>query len=79
MAALSANDAWTISGNGSVTEQWNGAQWTAVPPASALPADFRASGGFIWSGGSLSGLAGGPLFAVGNTDSETTILQQPQP
>ncbi len=79
VAALSANDAWAISGNGSVTEQWNGTQWTAVPPASALPADFRAAGGFIWSGGSLSGLAGGPLFAVGNTDNETTILQQPQP
>jgi hypothetical protein len=77
--ALSANDVWTINLNGSVTEQWNGTQWTAVPPASALPADFRSAGGFIWSGGSLSGLAGGPLFAVGNTDNETTILQQPQP
>ena len=79
VTALSANDAWAISENGSVTEQWNGTQWTAVPPASALPADFRTAGGFIWSGGSLSGRAGGPLFAVGNTDNETTILQQPQP
>jgi hypothetical protein len=79
VAALSANDAWAISLNGAVTEQWNGTQWTSVPPASALPADFRTAGGFIWSGGSLSGLAGGPLFAVGNTDNETTILQQPQP
>jgi hypothetical protein len=78
VAALSANDAWTISEHGSVTEQWNGTQWTAVPPASALPADFRTSGGTT-SGGSLSGLTGGPLFAVGNTDNETTILQQPQP
>jgi hypothetical protein len=77
--ALSANDVWAINLNGSVTEQWNGTQWTAVPPASALPAGFRTAGGFIWSGGSLSGLAGGPLFAVGNTDNETTILQQPQP
>jgi hypothetical protein len=77
--ALSVNDAWAISTNGSVTEQWNGTQWTAVPPASALPADFRTAGGFIWSDGSLSGLTGGPLFAVGNTDNETTILQQPQP
>ena len=33
----------------------------------------------IWSGGSLSGLAGGPLFAVGSADNETAILQQPQP
>ena len=78
VAALSANDAWAINLNGSVTEQWNGTQWTAVPPASALPAGFRTSGGFI-SGGSLSGLTGGPLFAVGNTDNATTILQQPQP
>jgi hypothetical protein len=77
--ALSANDVWAINLNGSVTEQWNGTQWTAVPPASALPADFRTAGGFIWSGGSLSGLTGGPLFVVGNTDNETTILQQPQP
>jgi hypothetical protein len=30
--------------------------------------------------GSLSGLTGGPLFAVGdNGDNQTTILQQPQP
>jgi hypothetical protein len=79
VAALSANDTWAISTNGSVTEQWNGTQWTAVPPASALPADFRTAGGFIWSGGSLSGLTGGSLFAVGNTDNETTILQQPRP
>ena len=79
VAALSANDAWAINLNGTVTEQWNGTQWTAVPPASTLPADFRVAGGFAWSGGSLSGLAGGPLFAVGNTDNETTILQQPLP
>jgi hypothetical protein len=77
--ALSANDVWTINLLGTVTEQWNGTQWTAVPPASALPTDFRTAGGFIWSGGSLSGLTGGPLFAVGNTDNDTTILQQPQP
>jgi hypothetical protein len=78
--ALSANDVWAINLTGSVTEQWNGTQWTAVPPASALPAGFRTAGGFNWSGASLSGLAGGPLFAVGsNADNETAILQQPQP
>jgi hypothetical protein len=76
--ALSANDVWAINLNGTVTEQWNGTQWTAVPPASALPAGFRTAGGSV-SGGSLSGLTGGPLFAVGNTDNETAILQQPQP
>jgi hypothetical protein len=80
VTALSANDAWAINLNGTVTEQWNGTQWTAVPPASALPADFRVAGGITF-GGSLSGLTGGPLFAVGNTDTnnETAILQQPQP
>jgi len=31
---------------------------------------LRTVGGFI-SGGSLSGLTGGPLFAVGSTDNET--------
>jgi hypothetical protein len=77
--ALSANDVWAINLLGTVTEQWNGTQWTAVPPASALPAGFRTAGG-SGTGGSLSGLAGGPLFAVGsNADNETTILQQPQP
>ena len=76
--ALSANDVWTINLTGTVTEQWNGTQWTAVPPASALPAGFRTAGGSN-SGGSLSGLAGGPLFAVGSTGNETAILQQPQP
>jgi hypothetical protein len=78
--ALSASDAWAINLLGSVTEQWNGTQWTAVPAASALPAGFRTAGGFSWSGGSLSGLTDGPLFAVGsNAENETTILQQPQP
>ena len=78
--ALGANDVWAINLLGSVTEQWNGTQWTAVPPASALPAGFRTAGGLFWSGDSLSGLAGGPMFAVGSdADNETTILQQPQP
>src|ERR1700722_5516001 len=77
--ALSANDVWAINLLGTVTEQWNGTQWTAVPPASALPAGFRVAGG-SGTGGSLSGLTGGPLFAVGNNGAnETTILQQPQP
>ena len=77
--ALSANDVWAINLLGTVTEQWNGTQWMAVPPASALPAGFRVAGG-SGTGGSLSGLTGGPLFAVGNNaDNETTILQQPQP
>jgi hypothetical protein len=77
--ALSANDVWAINLLGTVTEQWDGTQWTAVAPPSALPAGFRVAGG--GGGGSgLSGLTGGPLFAVGsNADNQTTILQQPQP
>src|SRR5580698_9295222 len=77
--ALSANDVWAINTLGTVTEQWNGTQWTAVPTASALPAGFRVADG-SGSGGALSGLTGGPLFAVGdNGNNETAILQQPQP
>jgi hypothetical protein len=77
--ALSANDVWAINSLGTVTEQWNGTQWTAVPTASPLPAGFRVADG-SGSAGSLSGLTGGPLFAVGgNGDNQTAILQQPQP
>jgi hypothetical protein len=79
MDALSVGDVWAINLPGTVTEQWNGTQWTAVPPASALPAGCRTAGG-SGTGASLSGLTGGPLFAVGNNaDNQTTILQQPQP
>ena len=74
--ALSANDVWAINSLGTVTEQWNGTQWTAVPTASPLPAGFRVADG-SGSGGGLSGLTGGPLFAVGdNGDNQTAILQQ---
>src|ERR1700683_2994039 len=62
--ALSANDVWTISSLGTVTEQWNGTQWMAVPTASPLPAGFRVADG-SGSGGSLSGLTGGPPFRGG--------------
>lgn len=80
--ALSANDAWIISYDGTLTEQWNGTAWTAVPTANGLPSGYAEAGGFIWGGGSLSGVTGGPLFAVGGTDeggSQTVVLEQPQP
>jgi hypothetical protein len=75
-------DAWTISYNGTLIEQWNGTGWNAVPTASGLPSDYAEAGGFTWGGGSLSGVTGGPLFAVGGTDeggSETVVLAQPSP
>jgi hypothetical protein len=81
--ALSASDAWVISYDGTLTEQWNGTAWNAVPTASGLPDGYAAAGGFIWGGGSLSGVTGGPLFAVGGTgdggNNETAVLEQPQP
>ncbi len=78
---LSANDARTISYSGTLIEQWNGTSWNVVPTASGLPANYAEAGGFIWSGGSLYGVTGGPLFAVGGTDgggSTTVVLEQPQ-
>jgi hypothetical protein len=81
--ALSADDVWTISIDGMVTEQWNGTQWNSVPPAASIPAGFRVGGGFIWDGASLSGRPGGPLFAVGGNsgggNNEAATLEQPQP
>lgn len=75
VAALSPTDAWTISSDGTMTEQWNGSQWSAVATANPLPAGLRVA--------AVAGIAGGPLFAVGGNDDGgdnlSTILQQPQP
>jgi hypothetical protein len=79
--ALSADDVWTVNGNGTVTEQWNGTQWNSVPPAASIPAGFGL-GGYL-GGNSLSGVPGGPLFAVGGNsgggNNQAAILEQPQP
>jgi hypothetical protein len=82
--ALSPIDAWAVSSDGTLTEQWNGTAWQTVPTAPNLPPGFRLGTGFVDSAGlTLSGIAGGPLFAVGgNTDggnNRSAILQQPQP
>jgi hypothetical protein len=73
--ALSANDVWAISLDGTATEQWNGTQWNSVPPAASIPAGFGAL--------SLSGVPGGPLFAVGGNsgggNNQAAILEQPNP
>ena len=76
--ALSANDVWTISNGGSVTMQWNGTQWNSVPPASNLDG-FIAGTLSIDTGGALSGVAGGPMFAVGDGNTGLVTLEQPQP
>jgi hypothetical protein len=59
VSALSASDVWAVgSGTGSgegfqLTEHFNGSKWTVVPSEAGDGAR------------SVSGLAGGPLFAVG--------------
>ena len=81
--ALSADDVWAIALDGSFTEQWNGTTWNSVSPAASIPAGFSVGGGFLWGGNSMSGVPGGPLFAVGGNsgggNNEATILEQPQP
>jgi hypothetical protein len=81
--ALSADDVWTVNGNGTVTQQWNGTQWNSVPPAASVPTGFVLGGGSIYGAESLSGVPGGPLFAVGGNsgggNNLATILEQPQP
>jgi hypothetical protein len=65
VAALSPGDAWAMSQDGLLVEHWNGSSWAQTATAPYLPAGFSLR--------SMSGLAGGPLFAVGNTG----ILEQP--
>jgi hypothetical protein len=78
--ALSADDVWAISNGGAVTMQWNGTQWNSVPPAASIPGGFTAGTLSIDTGGALSGVAGGPMFAVGETgNTDLVTLEQPQP
>jgi len=75
IAALTPTDEWTVSTDGTLTEQGNGTTFTSVPTATSLPAGLRIS--------DVAGQAGGLLFAVGGNDNGgnnlSTILQQPQP
>jgi len=73
VSALSPTDEWTVSIDGTLTEQGNGASFTSVPTASPLPSSLRIS--------SVSGISGGPLFAVGsdNGGNSTAVLRQPRP
>jgi hypothetical protein len=72
VAALSATDAWAVGAG--VSAHWNGTTWTAVP----FPSEAEALGPRVES---VSGIAGGPLFAVGsdNGADDPLILQQPTP
>jgi hypothetical protein len=67
IAALTPGDAWAMSANGLLAEHWNGTAWQRTNTAPYLPAGFGLAG--------MSGVTGGPLFAVGGTG----ILDQPQP
>lgn len=85
VSALSATDVWAVGTvtrqvsdgiegttieTAELTEQWNGSTWTVVPSDSSYGAT------------SVSGLAGGPLFAVGagpGSENRTFILRQPMP
>jgi hypothetical protein len=71
VAALSPTDAWAMSFDGKLTEHWNGTAWQAVSTAPNLPAGFQLgqdSGGDHPGAPAMSGMAGGPLFAVGGND-----------
>jgi len=68
-SALGANDIWAVgttdnnSTGETLTEQWNGSKWSITPSP-----DSGSSGL-----DSVSGLAGGPLFAVGIGDNTAGI------
>jgi hypothetical protein len=76
VSALSASDVWAVgSANGTggdiqLTEHFNGSKWTVVPSEAGDGAR------------SVSGLLGGPLFAVGQgpgNENKTFIIRQPAP
>lgn len=78
VAALSPTDAWAMSANGTLTEHWDGTAWNVVPNASGL--HLGQDSGIVDPASALSGIAGGPLFAVGGNDGDQSgILLQPQP
>jgi hypothetical protein len=80
VSALSASDVWAV-GYGArevspeatidfqLTEHFNGSKWTVVPSEAGDGAR------------SVFGLAGGPLFAVGQgvNENKTFIIRQPAP
>jgi hypothetical protein len=78
VSALGTADVWavgTVLTNGSaqttLTEHWNGAKWTIAPSPSPQPSAGLSS---------VSGLPGGPLFAVGfgddNAGIQSTLILQ---
>jgi hypothetical protein len=82
VTALTPTDAWAMTANASVSEHWNGTQWTAVPAISINRASLTLGGQGGYPGGpAMSGLAGGPLFTVANSNTtvHSLILQQTTP
>jgi hypothetical protein len=79
VAALSPTDAWAMSSDGALSEHWDGTAWQAVPTGVSI--DFvlgEDSGGDYPGSPALSGIPGGPLFAVG-ASGMSAILEQPHP
>jgi hypothetical protein len=82
VTALSATDAWAMTANATVSEQWNGTTWSAVPAISTTKGTFALGGQNGSPGGApISGITGGPLFAVANntTTAHSVIVQQTSP
>lgn len=78
VAALSPTDAWAMSPDGALSEHWNGTAWQAVPTGAGVPLG-QDSGGDYPGSPALSGIPGGPLFAVGGASDMSAVLEQPHP
>lgn len=65
----------------SVSEHWNGPRWTAEPAVNVNQATLTLPGQRGYGGPPMSGLSGGPLFAVANDTNSThsVIIQQEKP
>jgi hypothetical protein len=82
VTALSPTDAWAMTADAAVSEHWNGTRWSAVPAINTSKGTFALGGQDGFPGGPpMSGMAGGPLFAVADntTTARSVILQQTNP
>jgi hypothetical protein len=81
VTVLSPSDVWAMGSSVSVSEHWDGTRWTTVPAINVNKATLTLPGQDGYGGPPMSGLSGGPLFAVANeTNTEhSLIVQQPVP
>lgn len=81
VTVLSPTDVWAMGSSVSVSEHWNGTRWTAVPAVNVNKAVLTLPGQDGYGGPPMSGIAGGPLFAVANHTSgvRSVIIQQAKP